>query len=132
DALRELEGTKYLRLHQFRKAAEVFAGTSQMALGKYTLPDPFSAGIRDRIETDASDSAHEYTKLEFAEKMVSLEGREDDQSLFAYGCGLYSMTYYGKAHHAYDYYRHTTDELAYYSTPERNALPAYLQDYYGA
>jgi hypothetical protein len=42
------------------------------------------------------------------------------------------MTYYGKAHHAFDYYRHSTDDFSYYATPQRAQLPPYMQQYYSA
>jgi hypothetical protein len=128
----ELEGTKYLRLHQFGKAAEVLAGVSPAPQREYLLPDPFLARVSDIMELEARDTAHWYTKLAFARKMDSLSRRGDAAGLFAYGCGLYSMTYYGKAHHAYDYYRSSTDGLAYYNGRERQALPEYEQDFYGA
>ena len=64
--------------------------------------------------------------------MLSLQGKEDAVSLYEYGCGLYSMTYYGKAHEAYQYYRSTTDEKGYFNTPQRMALSGYEQDYYSA
>jgi hypothetical protein len=62
--------------------------------------------------------------------MAALQGKEDAASLFEYGCGLYSMSYYGKAHHAYDYYRSSTDRFGYFSTPERAALPMHAKEYY--
>jgi hypothetical protein len=130
DVITELEGTKYLRMFQFGKAADVFGRSSQKVLARYLLPDPFLAHIRDKVDPDALDSVHMLSKLAFAQKMAALQGKEDAASLFQYGCGLYSISYYGKAHRAYDYYRHTSDEMAYYSTPQRKALPTTLQDYY--
>ena len=40
------------------------------------------------------------------------------------------MSYYGKAHRAYDYYRASTDDMGYYASASRDALPAYAREYY--
>lgn len=130
DVIKELEGTKYLRMYQFAKAAEVLGQSSRNVIDKHILPNPFIANISDLMEPAREDSSQLYTKLEFAKRMASLQTKDDPISLFEYGCGLYSMSYYGKAHHAYDYYRSSTDAYGYFSTPERRALPPARQAYY--
>lgn len=130
--LKELEGTKYLRAHQWSQASTVLGTIPATAQAQPTLPDPFIAYISDRSELTAADTAHLYTKAAFARKMDSLSRITSAEGLFAYATGLYSMTYYGKAAYAYTYYRSSVDELAYYSTPQRRALPIPVQEYYGA
>lgn len=128
--LMELEGTKYLRTQQFDLALNTFKQLPKNALSQ-KLPNPFVAHIKDVMDLDAEDTRPYYSKLEFAQKMAALSTKSDAQSMFEYATGLYSMSYYGKAHHAYDYYRSSTDELAYYATPERDKLGQAAQEYYG-
>jgi len=130
--LAELEGTKYLREHRFAEGITAFGKLDASQTNKTNLPDPFIAHIQDVMDLDSLDTLRTFTKLEFCKQMLDLSKKTDAKSLFEYGTGLYNMTYYGKAHHAYDYYRSSTDGLAYYSAPEQKALPEYVKDYYGA
>src|SRR5690606_10077639 len=77
DVLQELEGTKYLRLHQFSRAAQVLSKVSPALAERHILPDPFVVRVDDRMERDALDSGRLYTKLAFAGKMDSLSRRAD-------------------------------------------------------
>lgn len=129
--LQELEGTKYLRQHQFDKAVAALGKTQEVLL----LPDPFIDYLQDTQDLTPDDTVKMYSKLSFAKEMVALEKKlpaGDAATLFRYATGLYSMTYYGKAHSAYTYYRSSVDGFAYFNGDERKALPAYAQDYYGA
>ena len=134
DRLTELEGTKYLRMHQFATAASLFKKVSPALLAKTQLPNPFVAHISDRYELDGTDTGKWYTKLSYAEAMVALEGKmaADAGAQFDYGVGLYSMTYYGKATYAYTYYRSSMDDLAYFNTEARKTKTQEAQEYYSA
>ncbi len=131
DVLHELEGTKLLRQYRFADAVSVFQKCSNAILEKRKFPNPFNAEIRDWMEPTAEDSPA-YTKLAFARRMAELETRSDAESRYQYGVGLYSMTYYGKAHRAHDYYRSTVDDAGYYEDADRKKLARELQEYYGA
>jgi hypothetical protein len=133
--LRELEGTKYIREMQFDKAVAVLSVVPKSLLSTTVLPDVLISHFQDTQEWNKSDSAKTYNKLEFAQKMLSLEKTLEKQPkngrvAYQYANALYNMSYYGKAHHAYDYYRSTYDEKAYY-TALRKKLPDYKKEYYG-
>lgn len=131
DVLHELEGTKLLRQHRFADAVAVFQKCSGAILEKRKLSNPFNAEIRDWMELTKEDSPA-FTKLAFARRMAELEGRSDAESRYQYGVGLYSMTYYGKGHPAFDYFRSSVDGAGYYEDGDRKKLPRDLQNYYGA
>ena len=136
DMLFELEGTKYLREYQFGKAADVLKKVPRQLLKSTTLPDVMISHLQDLSSWNKSDSAVPYDKLSFAEKMAELQQAlakdpKDGRAAYQYANGLYNMSYYGKAHHAYDYYHSCSDQNAYYFTNDRKKLPAYAQEFYG-
>ncbi|MBS1688916.1 MAG: hypothetical protein JSS96_09345, partial [Bacteroidetes bacterium] len=133
--LRELEGTKYIREMQFDKAVTVLKDVSQTNLNNIILPDVLISHIQDMQDWLSSDSAVSYNKLSFAMKMAELQQKlnanpKDGRAAYQFANGLYNMSYYGKAHHAFDYYRSSTDDHAYIATKERSKLPEYEQEYY--
>lgn len=135
DVLKELEGTKYIRELQFDKAVSVLSGISQQVLARTELPDFLISHLQDSQDWNTSDSANIYNKLQFAKKMVELQHQltanpKDSRAAYQYANALYSMSYYGKAHHAFDYYRSSVDDNGYYASPERAKMPPYRQDYY--
>ena len=134
--LRELEGTKYIREMKFGKAVAVLNGLPQGTLSKTVLPDVLINHLQDSQDWNASDSAKTYNKLQFAQKMLELETALDkdpknSRLAYKYANGLYNMSYYGRAHHAFDYYRSTCDDNAYFASAERNKMPDYKKEYYG-
>lgn len=134
-ALQELEGTKYIRMFEFDKAVAVLSKVPDSLLRKCKLPDILVSHILDNQEWNRSDNGASYNKLEFARKMVELQQKlnvnpRDDRAAYQFANGLYSMSYYGKGHHAYDYYRSSTDEYAYFDFKSRAALDGYAQDHY--
>jgi len=135
--LSEMEGTRYLRMLEFGAAVKAFQAVKPAELQQRLLPDPFVLHIRDYQEWDKHDSANSYTKLRFAQEMARLQQEAarqpgDAAKTFLYGLGLYSMTHYGRAAHAFTYYRSGSDGYAYFDTKKRQALPASYQNYYGA
>ena len=134
DVLKELEGTKYIREMKFDKAVAVLTGISKNVLSETFLPDVLISHLQDSQDWNTSDSAKPYNKLQFAKKMVELEQKLEDNPknsrvAYQYANGLYNMSYYGRAHHAFDYYRSTGDDLAYFTSPDRNKLPEYRKRY---
>ncbi|XZF14549.1 hypothetical protein ACTHGU_00280 [Chitinophagaceae bacterium MMS25-I14] len=132
NVLYELEGTKYIRDYNFRDAA---ATLKKVSSGLFELPNAFAAYTRDQLEYEDQDSVKIYTKLSYAEKMLALQQKleadpKDANAAFDYATGLYSISYYGKAHNAWTYYRGTTDGLAYYNSKDRQALPAAAREFY--
>jgi hypothetical protein len=132
-SLYELEGTKYIRRHQFAKAiAALQKGDERQA-----LVDPFSITVSEVMKWAEDDSLHLVSKLYFAKRMAALEERlakvpDDPALLMEYAAGLYNMTYYGNAFHAYAYYRSSLDDAAYFMSPKRQAMTPDAQEYYGA
>ena len=130
--LYELEGTKYLRLYQFSAAVVPL----EKGDGTLDLQDPFHITISEKMKWPEDDSTTLTSKLEFAKRMATLEKelikKPDDAALLMdYATGLYNMSYYGNAYHAYSYYRSSVDDLAYFNSPDRKALPASKQEFYG-
>ena len=133
--LKELEGTKYIRELNFEKAVAVLSSVPKDVLAETTLPDILISHLQDSQEWNKSDSAKTYNKLEFAKKMLDLKKILDKQPnngriAYQYANGIYNMSYYGRAHHAFDYYHSTGDDNAYFATASRKKLPAYKRDYY--
>lgn len=131
----ELEGTKYIRQQQFDQAAKVLKSVPSAKL--YDVPNAFVAYITDQLDTEPDDSAKLYNKLSFAAKMSALQQRmnanpKDAKAAFEYASGLYNMSYYGKAHNLYTYYRGTSDGNAYYETKQRKVMTGADREFYGA
>jgi len=134
-ALLELEGTRYIRMYEFGKAADVLARVPDTLLKKRQLPDVMVSHIQDSQDWNKSDSGASYNKLQFARKMLELQQAvtidpKNGRAAYQYANALYNMSYYGKAHHAYDYYRSSTDAYAYFSYQDRNKLAPYEQEHY--
>ncbi len=135
--LQELEGTKYIRLHQFGKAAEILANVPGNVLNKRMLPDVLVSHLNDVQEWSTSDSDNQYNKLTFARKMDELEKKmakdpKDSRAAYQYANALYNITYYGKAWAAVKYYRGGTENEAYRISKERKELSSIDQEYYNA
>lgn len=133
ERLNELEATQYLRRQEFARAAELLKNVPQKMLDENRLPDPFLAQLRDEQELNDADTARWYDKRSFAQRMTELEAKlkkspADAQAAFDYGTGLYNMSYYGKAHNAYTYYRSSVDGNAYYKDDK---LGTDEKEYYG-
>ncbi len=131
--LLELEGTKDIREMKFEKAA-IILGKKDAAQSE-DLPDVLICELQDSRDWDMNDSAHIYTKLKYARKMVALERqmkKEPHNALpcYQYANALYNTSYYGKANNACAYAHSTTDEKAYYTT-ERKNIQLYEREYYG-
>jgi len=131
--LRELEGTKYIRLHQFDKAVAIL-GKDPEVYGA-SLPDPFIMHIDDQHDLRKIDTQVTSSKLEFAKKMLEQQQKlaknpNDPDAAYLYAAGLYNMSYYGRAAYAFVYYRGGSDEYGYFNVDERNKLPDYYRQYY--
>lgn len=131
--LYELEGTKYLRTHEFQKAVAALEKGDQKA----ELPQPFTMRISEKKIWPEDYSINLMTKLDFAKRMMDLEksisqNPDNPEVLMEYASGLYNMTYYGNAYHAFTYYRSSSDPKAYFASAERTKLSQAEQEYYGA
>ncbi len=133
--LMELEGTKYMRMYQFGKAIQVLSKVPGGIIARQQLPDMLVSHILDGQDWNKTDSGYAYNKLEFARKMQQLKDTLDknpnnSRAAYQYANGLYSMSYYGKGHHAYDYHRNTEDDLGYYDGENRNGLAGFEKEHY--
>lgn len=137
DLLASLEGTKYLRNHDFNRAVSTFKKVSPAVMNTIVLSNPFRVSYSDRQDLEEDDMKPFYTKLSFAKKMLELqqkiERQKQAQDMFDFATGLYSMTYYGNSSYAYTYYRSSVDDKAYYITTGKNAPKADAEkEFYGA
>jgi len=135
EVLYELEGTKYMRLMQFGKAVEVLKKVPDSLINKTVLPDAFVSHMTDYMRRNKSDSNMFYNKLTFATRMYELQQKlaqdqSDSRSAYQYANGLYSMSYYGKANEAVQYFRSGTDYRGYYLSKDRALLSRADQEYY--
>lgn len=129
ELLTDLEATKYLRNYQFAKAVQLMETLPKNFYTK-SLPNPFIAPTNDIMDLGSEDTSGNISKLRFAQEMLALSKQTDPSGMFAFGEGLYSMSYYGKAHMASVYYRSTYDGAAYFAGPDRAAIPADQIEYY--
>ncbi|MBS1643566.1 MAG: hypothetical protein JST36_00875 [Bacteroidetes bacterium] len=129
EVLTDLEATKQLRNYQFAKAAKLMETLPKNFYTK-NLPNPFIAPVKDIMDLWSEDTSDNISKLKFAQEMLELSKRTDPSGMFAFGEGLYSMSYYGKAHQASVYYRSTYDGAAYFAGPDRAAIPSDQTEYY--
>jgi len=135
-ALKEMEGTKYIREMKYDKAVAVLNTVPRSELPAL-LPDFSINDILDRQEWDEDDSATMYNKLDFAKKMAAMQKTIEAQPkngrvAFQYANALYSISYYGRAHHAVDYFRSTSDQYGYFTSESRKKLPDWKRFYYTA
>jgi len=132
-ALTELEGTKYMRVYNFKAAENVFASIPNLD----KLPFPYEMRINDYEDTVyRQDTALLNTKYTFAKEMARLQDTiaknpNNAPVLYKYALGLYGMSYYGRSPHLFTYYHSSSDEFKYFKTKERDKLPDVFQEYYG-
>ncbi len=135
DELNELDGTKYIRQHEFGKAAAVLAKVPKQILNEKGLPDPFAECLLDTMGWEEPKKGS--NKYLFAKKMNELQKTiaahpKDADAMYKYATGLYNIAYYGKAWSACEYYRRSTDECGWYASPDRKKLPSFRKAYYDA
>lgn len=129
DHLKELLATTYMRHQEFQKAADILKNTTL----ETQYPSPFMPRINDRIDVDRT---HLYTKLSYSKRMAELkkiitQNPNDTGALYGYALALYNTSYYGPAWHLTAYFRHSTDDHAYFKRPSVDQqLAPYLEEYY--
>ncbi|MCO4293613.1 hypothetical protein NF867_12125 [Solitalea sp. MAHUQ-68] len=132
--MNELQGTAYLREHQFAKAIVAFKKLptnyfEQEPYKTYLAANSFVDLIIDTHAPTARDTK-KFTKLTFAQTMLAFEKKAKEDSKNAAFCyyqmanGFYNMSYYGNSWLLVSYYWSTTD--GEYSADD---LP-YLKDYF--
>ncbi len=132
-ALAELEGTKNLRMYNFKAAESIFATIPNLD----KLPFPYEMRINDYEDTVyRQDTALLNNKYTFAKEMARLQDTiaknpNNAPVLYKYALGLYGMSYYGRSPHLFTYYHGSSDEFKYFKTKERDKLPDVFQEYYG-
>lgn len=131
----ELQGTRFLSRLNFAAAASSYRNVDQRTLNETLLPDMFVSHLSEYTTWNRSDSAVNYNKLTFAQRMYELEQKlekdpKDDRAAYQYANGLYSMSFYGKGSLASQYYRGSTDDAAYYITKARKKVPAADAEFY--
>jgi len=131
-ALDDYIGTRYIRQHDFEKAAATLKKIPDSIANKYALLDPFTDRIRDTQEPK-EENLPAFTRLAFATEMQQLKKSLDKagaEALYRYANGLYSMTYYGLSWNAGMYYRSGNDQLGYFESDSRQVLLPEYRDYY--
>jgi len=108
----ELKAVKYFRSFQYEQAKSVLAQGDNWP----SVPDLFVAHIRDYQEGYDSDTLHMYSMKEVLDTLISLKQRQlsDLRCAFDYGCALYSLSYHGRCHAAWTFYRESSATEPYY------------------
>ncbi len=131
DVLKELEGTKLLRVQNFKEAAAVFKDVENLT----EYPNPFMPQINDYVEVYEKDLLRKYTKYTFSKRMAELKeiienDPQDAGAMYGYAVALYNISYYGKMSSMSMYYRSYTDGNGYFLSKNEDLFPADIKDYY--
>jgi hypothetical protein len=125
DVLRELIGTKHLRLLHFEEAARNFEQLSDTSRIFHTGCDPFAEPpLSGGRNCGHSDDMPCNFKLNFAKEMAALQtriqtkGKALPEDLYRYANGLYQMSWYGNSWTMLSYYRSCHDPDKWRETGE--------------
>lgn len=128
DILREVKAYSYFRNFEFEKARQILSENQALLV----LPNPFVAHIRDYQDDYYADSIHQITNLELLDSLIVLRKKmySNMQAAFDYACALYSLSYHGRGHQAWTYYRDYTDLTPYYYDVAAQYTPFEKQYYF--
>src|SRR5690606_25841098 len=122
--LKRLIASRHILNFQFDRAVAILEQLPDSLLAADSFEDPFKVRWKDS-QTPVDDGVFTTNRLTFAKEMARLQqhiqtGSPED--VFRYANGLYSMTYYGIAWKAGQYYRSGADPWAYYANENRHRL----------
>jgi hypothetical protein len=107
EQIQELRGLQFLYAGDFTNAVEAFKLAGDNGT-KVLRADPFTIHIKDCHDCDAEAPHTDYTKLSFAQRMLSLsraaqgQGEAAATASFDLANGYYNMSYYGNGRSIYD------------------------------
>jgi hypothetical protein len=126
--INELKSVKYFRSFEYEKAQNAISKNQDIPL----VPNLFVAHIRDFQDGYETDTLHSFTMLQVLDTLIHLKKKSmvDLQSAFDYACALYSLSYHGKCHSAWTFYRSYTEIDPYYKGMLSSFTQFELQYYY--
>jgi len=107
EELQEMRGIHFLYAGNFAEAIEAFKLAGEDALKRELNADPFTSRIVDCHDCDFQAPHTRYTKLTFADRMLSLsraaggQGQAAAEASFELANGFYNMSYYGNGRDIY-------------------------------
>jgi hypothetical protein len=118
--IRELMAVKHFRALNFEAARKVLQPGAEQVL----VPDPFVAHIRDLQEGYFEDTLRSLSLEQLLDTLQVLQQTAlvNLQSAFDYGCALYSLSYHGKCHGAWTFFREYSAVEPYYESAGYNAF----------
>jgi hypothetical protein len=125
----ELQGVKYFRNFEYEKALDILKNQDNLPV----VPDIFHMYVNDYQSIPVDDMEQQYSTAEVLEQLIALKKKApaDAYSAYRYASILYSLSYHGRCHDAWNFYRDYTDVTPYYfSTEEGMYTPFELQYFY--
>lgn len=128
--VRELKGVKYFREFDYEKALAILEGQQDLP----TVPDIFHMYVNDYQEIPVDDMEQQYTTAEVLQQLIALKKKapSDPFSAYRYACILYSLSYHGRCHKAWNFYRDYTDVTPYYFSNADGMYTAFEKQYFYA
>lgn len=128
--VRELKGVKYFREFDYEKAYSILKGQKDLP----TVPDIFHMYVNDYQDIPVDDMEQQYTTAEVLEQLIALKKKapSDPFSAYRYACILYSLSYHGRCHNAWNFYRDYTDVTPYYYSNTDGMYTAFEKQYFYA
>lgn len=125
----ELKGVKYFRAFEYEKALSILKGQQDLP----TVPDIFHMYVNDYQDIGENQMEQEYTTAEVLQQLIDLKKKAptDPFSAYRYASVLYSLSYHGRCHYAWNFHRDYTDTNPYYYDKENgNYTPFDMQFFY--
>lgn len=106
EIVREIKAVKYFRSLDYSTARGIISKNQE----QITVPNLFVTHARDYQDGYADDTLKSYTMYEVLDTLISLKAKKlvDLNSAFHYACALYSLSYHGKCHGAWNFHRDAT------------------------
>ncbi len=127
--VRELQGVKYFRNFEYEKALDILKGQDNLPV----VPDIFYMYVNDYQDVGENNMEQTYTTKEVLEQLIDLKKKAPADAFMAYRYAsvLYSLSYHGRCHEAWNFYRDATEIAPYYfNSTAGHYTPFELQYYY--
>ena len=128
--VRELKGVKYFRGFDYEKALSILKGQNDLPV----VPDIFHMYVNDYQAIPVDDLEQQYTTAEVLEQLIALKKKapSDAYSAYRYASILYSLSYHGRCHKVWNFYRDYTDVTPYYFSKEEGMYTPFEMQYFYA